>query len=161
MNINQITKAAASAQSNSVNTSSTSTTDFKKIFAEKLAAAKEAYEATGMTAAEQETYAAGGETALDAREEYISSHSSDSSGSSSGSGDSSSDTEETVTIKKLMPDGSIMVITTQGNQVVDQYRQKPHMVEKPDFSAAPDIINGQEHPATKLVAKRNLLEDLM
>ena len=41
------------------------------------------------------------------------------------------------TVKRFMPDGSIMVTTYEGGKITDQVRHKPHMSVVPDYSAPP------------------------
>ena len=41
------------------------------------------------------------------------------------------------TVKRFMPDGSIMVTTYEGGKITDQVRHKPHMAVVPDYSAPP------------------------
>jgi len=50
------------------------------------------------------------------------------------SGGSSSE-EATETVKKFLPDGSILVMTVKDGEVVEQNKKKPHMVAVPDLSA--------------------------
>lgn len=53
----------------------------------------------------------------------------------SGSGSTKKIAQETV--KRFMPDGSIMVTTYEGSKIVEQVRHKPHMVVAPDYTAPP------------------------
>lgn len=57
------------------------------------------------------------------------------------------------TIKRFMPDGSIMITTYEGSKIVEQLRQRPHMVSVPDFTAPP---KPDGTTATKLEAKQSL-----
>ena len=41
------------------------------------------------------------------------------------------------TIKRFMPDGSIMITTYEDGRITEQVRKKPHMVAVPDYSAPP------------------------
>ena len=59
----------------------------------------------------------------------------------------------TETVKRFMPDGSIMITTYNGSSVVQQIKLRPHLVPVNDYSAPP-TPSGQ--PATKFVAKQNL-----
>lgn len=42
------------------------------------------------------------------------------------------------TIKRLMPDGSIMITTYEDGEISSQVKKRPHLVPTPDFSAPPD-----------------------
>ena len=44
---------------------------------------------------------------------------------------------EVETIKRFMPDGSIMVTTYENGKITEQVRHKPHMALVPDYSAPP------------------------
>ena len=44
---------------------------------------------------------------------------------------------EVETVKRFMPDGSIMVTTYEGSKIVEQVRHKPHMTVAPDYTAPP------------------------
>ena len=57
------------------------------------------------------------------------------------------------TIKRFMPDGSIMITTYEGSRITAQVRQRPHMVSVPDFTAPP---NPDGTVATKLEPKQSL-----
>ena len=41
------------------------------------------------------------------------------------------------TIKRFMPDGSIMITTYRDGSVVQQVKQRPHLIPVPDYSAPP------------------------
>jgi len=41
------------------------------------------------------------------------------------------------TVKRFMPDGSIMVTTYEGGKITEQVRHKPHMSVVPDYTAPP------------------------
>ncbi len=68
-------------------------------------------------------------------------------------------------IRRIMPDGSIMVTEYRDGKVASRYRKTPHMVEMPDpnapipRNAQGDIIVGQQK--MKQVPKFSLFEDLM
>ncbi len=70
---------------------------------------------------------------------------------SSGGGDSSETSTET--IKRFMPDGSILITTYDGSSIVQQIKLRPHLVPVADYSAPPTPSGEQP---TKLVAKQNL-----
>jgi len=51
--------------------------------------------------------------------------------------------ESTETIKRFMPDGSIMFMKIKGGEVVEIFEKKPHLVAVPDPSA-PQTASGNE-----------------
>ena len=57
------------------------------------------------------------------------------------------------TIKRFMPDGSIMITTYEGGRITEQIRQRPHMVAVPDYTAPP---KADGTVATKLEAKQDM-----
>ena len=59
----------------------------------------------------------------------------------------------TETIKRFMPDGSIMITTYEGSKIVEQIKQRPHMISVPDFSAP---LKADGTVATKLEARQSL-----
>ena len=46
-------------------------------------------------------------------------------------------TVEVETIKRFMPDGSIMVTTYEDGKITEQVRHKPHIMVVPDYTAPP------------------------
>lgn len=42
------------------------------------------------------------------------------------------------TVKRFMPDGSIMLTTYEGSRIVGQIKRKPHMAVVPDYTAPPN-----------------------
>ncbi len=71
----------------------------------------------------------------------------------------SSESKETSTIKRFMPDGSILFLTVQDGKTVQSFKKKPHLTVVADPSA-PKTASGQV--ATKLVSKPQLdLADLL
>lgn len=74
------------------------------------------------------------------------------SGNANRSDDSSASIQPTETIKRFMPDGSIMVTTYKGSKIVEQVKHKPHMVAVPDYTAPP---KPDGNVATKLEARQN------
>jgi len=68
-------------------------------------------------------------------------------------------------IRRIMPDGSIMVTEYRDGEVASRYRKTPHMVEMPDpnapipRNAEGDIIVSQQK--MRQVPKFSLFEDLM
>lgn len=61
--------------------------------------------------------------------------------------------QPTETIKRFMPDGSIMITTYEGSKIVEQVRQRPHVVSVADYTAPP---KPDGTVATKLEAKQSL-----
>ena len=57
------------------------------------------------------------------------------------------------TIKRFMPDGSILVTTYKDGKITEQYRKKPHMVEVPNYFAPPKEDGS---PETKLEPRQRL-----
>ena len=75
------------------------------------------------------------------------------SGNANRDSGSVSKTVEVETIKRFMPDGSIMVTTYENGKVTEQVRHKPHMMVVPDYTAPP---NPDGSPATELKPYQNL-----
>ncbi len=50
--------------------------------------------------------------------------------------------ETTETIKRFMPDGSIMFMKVQGGEVIEQFKKKPHFVAVADPSAPKSASGG-------------------
>ena len=51
---------------------------------------------------------------------------------------------EVETIKRFMPDGSIMVTTYENGKITEQIRHKPHMMAVPDYNAPPKADGSPE-----------------
>ena len=60
---------------------------------------------------------------------------------------------EIETVKRFMPDGSIMVTTYENGKVTEQVRHKPHMMVVPDYTAPPKPDGS---PSTELKPYQNL-----
>ena len=60
---------------------------------------------------------------------------------------------EVETIKRFMPDGSIMVTTYENGKITEQVRHKPHMMVVPDYTAPPKPDGS---PETELKPYQNL-----
>ena len=56
------------------------------------------------------------------------------------------------TVKRFMPDGSIMVTTYENGKITEQVRHKPHMMVVPDYTAPPKPDGS---PATELKPYQN------
>ena len=59
------------------------------------------------------------------------------SGNANRSSGTVTKTVEVETIKRFMPDGSIMVTTYENGKITEQVRHKPHMIAVPDYTAPP------------------------
>ena len=117
----EISRAAASLQTADTLLKS-STADFQTVYNAKVQELWDNYQKTGMTAADQELKTIGGEEALKFKRELEKKK-------------KASQKQRPVTteiIKKHMPDGSVLVITTKNGRVTDQYRKKPQLVWVPD-----------------------------
>ena len=77
----------------------------------------------------------------------------DSGNANRDSNSSASAGNSTETIKRFLPDGSIMITTYEGSRIVEQVKHKPHMTVVPDYSAPP---NPDGTVATKLEASQSL-----
>ena len=75
------------------------------------------------------------------------------SGNANRDSGSVSKTVEVETVKRFMPDGSIMVTTYENGKVTEQVRHKPHMMVVPDYTAP---LNPDGSPATELKPYQNL-----
>ena len=62
-------------------------------------------------------------------------------------------TVEIETVKRFMPDGSILVTTYENGKVTEQVRHKPHMTVVPDYTAPPKPDGS---PSTELKPYQNL-----
>lgn len=54
------------------------------------------------------------------------------------SSENSTSAKSVETIKRFMPDGSIMITTYEDGEISSQIKKRPHLVPTPDFSAPPD-----------------------
>ena len=70
------------------------------------------------------------------------------SGNANRNDGSVSKTVDIETIRRFMPDGSIMVTTYEDGKVTEQVRHKPHMTVVPDY-AAPPKADGSPHTELK------------
>ena len=62
------------------------------------------------------------------------------------------------TVKRFMPDGSIMITTYEDGEISSQVKKRPHLVPTPDYSAPPDA-SGQV--ATKMTQQFSAADLLM
>lgn len=67
-------------------------------------------------------------------------------------GNGGSQMVEVETIKRFMPDGSIMVTTYENGKITEQVRHKPNMIAVPDYTAPPKPDGS---PATELKPYQN------
>ena len=77
--------------------------------------------------------------------------------------DDKSDTNSrgaTETIKRFMPDGSIMYMKIKGGEVIEQYQKKPHLVAVADPSA-PQGVSGNEAVTIKMKPQLDLFSLIM
>lgn len=74
------------------------------------------------------------------------------SGNANRDGGSVSSNVEVETIKRFMPDGSIMVTTYENGKITEQVRHKPDMIVVPDYTAPPKPDGS---PATELKPYQN------
>ena len=77
---------------------------------------------------------------------------------SAGGGNNSSVATET--IKRFMPDGSIMITTYEGSSIVQQIKLRPHLVPVADYSAPPSA-SGEPQIELKPQQSLDLLSLLM
>lgn len=136
MEIWEITKPAASFSKNtsqsSYNGTANVTSEYSKLLAEKISNVEAEIQSMAETREQlneictlQEELT--GEVKLD-----------EDSGNANRDSDSVASTPKpTETIKRFLPDGTIMVTTYEGSHVVEQVKHKPHMVSVPDYTAPP------------------------
>ena len=60
------------------------------------------------------------------------------SGNANRQQSASTNTQTVETIKRFMPDGSILITTYEGGSIVEQIKQKPHTQVVADYSAPPN-----------------------
>ena len=72
---------------------------------------------------------------------------------SSASAGEQTSTDFPETIKRLMPDGTIIITTYNGSSIVNQIKMPPHFVPVADYSAPPKVSG---EPEIKMVEKQNL-----
>lgn len=62
------------------------------------------------------------------------------------------------TVKRFMPDGSIMVTTTENGKVVEQFKKKPNLVPMPNPSAPKPEDGGTESQQVKWVPHYSVMD---
>lgn len=72
--------------------------------------------------------------------------------------DGSNAAKSVQTVKRFMPDGSIMITTYEDGEISSQVKKRPHLVPTPDYSAPPDA-SGQV--ATKMTQQFSAADLLM
>ena len=113
------------SQSNEPNDfTTTAKSDYAKILAEKIANARNDMEQ--MSAVQEQL-----DEIAELHEELTGRQLDEESNSNSSS------SEAVETIKKFMPDGSVLIMTVKGGEVVEQFKKKPHLVAVADPSAPP------------------------
>ena len=65
------------------------------------------------------------------------------------------------TIKRFMPDGSIMITTYEDGEISSQIKKRPHLVPTPDYSAPPDASGNVAMKMTQQFSAADLLMMLM
>lgn len=136
MELWEITKLAAStgrnaAQSSYKGTTGGITSEYSKILAEKIANIKADVQEM---AAVQEQLDEISELHADLTGEV---KQDEDSGNANSDGGSWSNIPNVETIKRFLPDGSIMLTTYEDGRIVEQVKQKPHMTVVPDYTAPP------------------------
>ena len=76
------------------------------------------------------------------------------------SGGKNNSSVATETIKRFMPDGSIMITTYEGSSIVQQIKLRPHLVPVADYSAPPSA-SGEPQIELKPQQSLDLLSLLM
>ena len=138
---------AKSSQTSYSNNSSGVASEYAKILAEKISNIKS--DVQKMDAVQEQL-----DEISDLQEELTGEVKVDEdSGNANRDGSGVSINTSTETIKRFMPDGSIMITTYEGSKVVEQVRQRPHMIAVPDLTAPP---NPDGTTATKLEARQSL-----
>ena len=72
--------------------------------------------------------------------------------------DSSTSAKSVETIKRFLPDGSIMITTYEDGEISSQIKKRPHLVPVADFSAPPSVSG---EVAVKMEPHLNLMDLLM
>ena len=144
--VNNISAAVKSKSYNSVSTNNVAS-EYSKILAEKIANVKADVQA--MQAVQEQL-----DEITDLQEELTGEIKIDEdSGNANRESGSSTKTVEVETIKRFMPDGSIMVTTYENGKVTEQVRHKPRMMIIPDYTAPPKPDGS---PSTELKPYQNL-----
>ena len=125
--ISSLAQSTFLTNQNSVATNSVNvSSDYAKILAEKISEVETEFEETENNLSNQNQSSSGGEN-------------------------SSASSVETV--KRFMPDGSILITTYDGSSITQQTKLRPHLVPVADYSAPPTSTG---EPEIKFEAKQNL-----
>ena len=125
--ISSLAQSTFLTNQNSVATNSVNvSSDYAKILAEKISEVETEFEETENNLSNQNQSSGGGEN-------------------------SSASSVETV--KRFMPDGSILITTYDGSSITQQTKLRPHLVPVADYSAPPTSTG---EPEIKFEAKQNL-----
>lgn len=151
MGIWEVTKVAAgtgrNAAQSSYNSKSNVASEYSQILAEKISNIKADVQA--MEAVREQL-----DEISDLHEELTGEVKIDEdSGNANRDSSSSTTIIEQETIKRFLPDGSIMVTTYEGSRIVEQVKHKPHMMVVPDYTAPPKPDGS---PATELKPTHSL-----
>ena len=65
--------------------------------------------------------------------------------------DGSNAAKSVQTVKRFMPDGSIMITTYEDGEISSQVKKRPHLVPTPDYSAPPDASGQVQFSAADLL----------
>ena len=136
MGIWEVTKLSAGTGRNAAQSSYKSTSgaasEYSKILAEKLANVKADVRAMEAVQAQLDEI-------RDLHEELTGDVKVD---EDSGNANRDEGTASTITcvekIKRLLPDGSVMITTYEGSRITDRVKLKPNMIVVPDYSAPPE-----------------------
>ena len=126
--------------------------DFGAIYSDKVKKLWTDFQKTGLTAADQALKDAGGDDVLKLKKEL----------EKEAKQQQNPNALTTETIKKIMPDGSVLTITMKNGKVADQYRKQPQGLDTADIlhpDTADREIAGSTRETTQRVPKRNVLED--
>ena len=66
--------------------------------------------------------------------------------------------ESTETVKRFLPDGTILVTTSKDGEIVEQYKKKPHLVPVPDESAPKPEEGSGVSEKVKWIPHYNIME---
>lgn len=137
MELWEITKLAASTGRNAAQSSYKGTTgggiasEYSKILAEKIANVKaDVQEMAAVQEQLDEISELHAELTGEVKQD-------EDSGNANSDGGSWSNIPNVETIKRFLPDGSIMLTTYKDGRIVEQVKQKPHMTVVPDYTAPP------------------------
>ncbi|MBR1647352.1 MAG: hypothetical protein IJ685_11330 [Selenomonadaceae bacterium] len=150
MDIREIANPATSLAGTSAHRSKSSgiASEYSKILASKIANVKTDIEKMNATQEKLDEIA-------DLQEEITGEVKIDEDSGNANRNDSSgTTTAKTVeTIKRFMPDGSILITTYEGGSITEQIKQKPHLQIVADYSAPP---NPDGSVATKIERTQSL-----